>query len=455
MIDQPGLPLSAKIPWNGDLDARYVQELPLYNYLVIVVHWFAGEVDLSGKLATIALWAASFICLQVIWRELLSARQAVWANLLFVIAPLSVFYGQAFMPEMLIQLLAFAFILQVFSYDRQPSLARWFLLAATGLVGLLVKLPEISHLYLLLGVVIFRRERWKGLVRPAYLIAGALTLLTLFAWSQYTAAVNSAALPEWSSRETLRLFIGSWHDRLLIRRWTVTVLYLGAFILTGPAILAAGGGLWLSLREKENSLLKWWLLSLGVFYLLWFGNGPGNQSYYNLPALAPLCALFGIGMSKMFEQQNIARWPRAVGALAVLLVVLPALAVSLYLFQQDRSIFSAAQWLREHTQSHEVVLFCPNHHWASVDYPYNAALAHYSQRPTFVWTKNTPAFFREEALKRAKYAVITKPQPPSSALLEKLNRFRKAQLLPASTEWLAEEGFLPLAGQETFDVYRR
>ena len=38
LINQPGFNLSSNIPWSGDIDHRYLQELPLYNYLVIGVH---------------------------------------------------------------------------------------------------------------------------------------------------------------------------------------------------------------------------------------------------------------------------------------------------------------------------------------------------------------------------------------------------------------------------------
>src|SRR2546428_10163432 len=124
LIDEHGFNLSSSIPWVGDIDERYVQELPLYNYLVIRVHRVIGNLDMSGKIVSILLWAAAFFCLQFIWRRLLDREQTFWANLLFVIAPLSVFYGQAFMPEMLVQLLAFAFILLAIRYDEAPTVSR-------------------------------------------------------------------------------------------------------------------------------------------------------------------------------------------------------------------------------------------------------------------------------------------------------------------------------------------
>ena len=120
LIDEPDFHLSSRVSWIGDVDVRYIQELPIYNYFVVGVHRLIGHLDLSGKVASILIWALSFVLLQFIWRRILNPQQAFWANLLFVIAPLSVFFGQAFMPEMLVQALAFAFVLLVLRYDENP-----------------------------------------------------------------------------------------------------------------------------------------------------------------------------------------------------------------------------------------------------------------------------------------------------------------------------------------------
>src|SRR5437588_6015064 len=194
LMNQPGLNLSSRIPWSGDIDDRYVQGLPLYNYLVIGVYRVIGNLDESGKITSILLWAVSFLCLQSIWRRLLDREQTNWANLLFVVAPLGVFFGQAFMPEMLVQVLAFSFVLLAIRYNEAPTLARWISCVAVGLTGTLVKLPETVHLYLILIGLVFSREGRKALVRPRYLIAAALTIAALKVWGNYVDTVNVGPL---------------------------------------------------------------------------------------------------------------------------------------------------------------------------------------------------------------------------------------------------------------------
>ncbi|HEV2045219.1 MAG TPA: glycosyltransferase family 39 protein [Chthoniobacterales bacterium] len=455
LIDQPGFNLSSRIPWLGDIDERYVQELPLYNYLVMGVHRVIGDLDMSGKVTTILLWAASFLVLQLIWRRLLDRKQSNWANLLFVVAPLGVFYGQAFMPEMLVQLLAFAFILLLIYYDEAPTLARWISCVAVGLIGLLVKLPEIAQLYVILIVLVLSREGRKALWRPRYWIAGALTIAALKFWGNYLDMVNVGPLSFGSSKEKLSGYIGTWDSRFHLAPWAMVCFYLSAFVVTGPSALATAYGLWIFLRRQREKILGLWLLSLAVFYLLWFRLAAPAQSYYNLPALAPLSALFGIGMNRLLASKFVLPWRRPAIIGAVLLVILPAIPVYRYLFRQDRQILAAARWVRTNTQPSDVILFRPNHRNDMIDYPFNPIIRYYGKRPTFVWTRNTPELYRKAALERARYAVVTLPQPAASRLLGILNRFRHLDRSPEPTDWLETSGFRILVRQNDFLVYAR
>ena len=456
LLEQPGFPLAARIPWLGDLDGRFVLEIPLYNYLAMGVHHLTGNLDLSGKLTSVMLWTVSFFLLQPIWRRMLDGAQTFWANALFVLAPLSVFYGQAFMPEMLVQALAFALLLAIICYSENPTLLRWTVLAAVGGIALLVKLPEVSHLYFILAIVIFRRDGWRALIRPRHLIAGLVTVGAMKVWSNYSDSVNTAFLPDWSSKYMLPGFIGTFASRFTVKPWAMMLFYLGAFIVTGPAALAAAAGLWIFLRRKCGGILGLWLLSTVLFYLVWFGNAGTAQSYYNLPALAPLCALFGMGVSVLLSWKRIACWPRAsafVVFAALLLCVAPVLR---YLFRQDRQILAAAVWTREHTRPDDLILFRANHRWDMVDYYYNPVLAYYADRRTFVRTRLTPETYVRAALERASYAVVTLPPPPDEGLMSKVNRLRGVALMQdESPDWLEAADFHRFASEDGFAVYKK
>ena len=319
-----------------------------------------------------------------------------------------------------------------------------------------MKLPEVSHLYFILAVMIFRAEGWRALFRPRYLIAGIITAAALKGWGNYADSVNAALLPEWSSKYTLPGFIGTFASRFTIRPWAMIVLYVGAFIVTGPAALAAASGLWIFVRQRRSGILGLWLVSIALFYLVWFGNGGTAQSYYNLPALGPLCALFGIGVSAFLSWKKLAFWPRA-GAFAVwatlLLCVAPVLR---YLFKQDRQILAAAVWTRDHTLPDDLILFRANHRWDMVDYYYNPVFAYYADRRTFVRTRLTPEPYLRAGLERASYAVVTLPPVPIVGLMAKVNHFRGSTgLQQESLDWLEGAGFRLLASEDGFAVFKR
>ncbi len=304
-------------------------------------------------------------------------------------------------------------------------------------------------------VLIYRRAGWRGLLKPQHLIAAVISIVVLKAWGSYVDSVNQTYLPEWTSSERIKVFLGPWQDRFRLKPWAMAFSYVGAFIIPGPAALVVAYGLWRAIRKGTHEVLALWLISLVAFYLIWFGSAATGQNYYNMPAVGPLAALFGLGMGALLGHWKLARWRKPAMAVAIVLVVLPALPFWRYLFNQDRGIYAAAMWARENTKAGDVILFRPNHHWAAIDYPYDPIMAYYSQRPTFVWTKATTPLFREEALRRARYALVTTPQPEPPPLLAAFNRFRQQRTIPESVAWLDEAGFRPVARETGFVAYQR
>ncbi len=459
LIDEPGFNLSSRIPWAGDIDARYLQELPIYNYLVIGIYHLLGNLDASGKVTSILLWVAGFVVLQSLSRRILDRDQAIWANLLFVLAPLNVFYGQAFMPEMLIQLLAISFVVSILWYNEHPAADRWMLCAGLGLLGLLIKLPAIAHLYLILPFVVWQREKWKMLLRPRYWIGAIVTLMAVKLWTHYADSINVEYVPEWTTRGNLERFVGTLTNRFQLKPWLMVCFYLAGLVSPAPSLLAIGYG-FLSLvrRFQDHAILVRWLVALIVYYLLWFGNaGPTGQSYYNFPALVPLCALFGIGMARLLGLRAFESWRPIAATIAIALVLGAAVPAYAHLFRQDRHLFDAAVWAKRNTPPGDIILFRPNHRGDVIDYPNNPVPGYYSERPTFIWTQSADERIKRAALERATWAMVTLPdggREPAGAL-KFVNRIRAAPREPESVDWLQESGFMPFAQEPEFRAYKR
>jgi hypothetical protein len=455
MSSQSGLPLSADIPWLGDLDLHYTQEFPVYNYCVIALYRLGVNFDSAGKLVSILFWAISFLLLQAIWRRLLDKHQTLWANLLFVISPLEIFFGQAFMPEMLTQAVAFGFVLLILRYNERPTLIGWWMCVATGLAALLVKLPETAHLYLIPGILLVRREGWRHLLKPRYLIGAIVTIAALKTWGHYVDSVNTHPLSFGSSAQNLKMFIGTVSSRLDPRPWLMVILYVVVFLAPFTAALVSLWGLRLAISTPCYRLLRVWLIAMVAFYFLWLPHGPGNQSYYNLPTAAPLCALFGIGAVGLLSLRAIV-WRTGISIALVLSVAPPAVIACRYLFTQDREILNAARWLRENTAKTDMILVRLTHRPDMADLSNNPVVAYHSGRHTFVLTASTPEDLRRIAIQRSNVAIITLPGSERPGVVGAIDRFRgKVPRQPDSMDWLAINGFLKIDERPGFAAFRK
>jgi hypothetical protein len=138
-------------------------------------------------------------------------------------------------------------------------------------------------------------------------------------------------------------------------------------------------------------------------------------------------------------------------------VVLPAIPIWRYLFRQDQQILAAALWATQNTNRDDLIVFRANHRWDMADYPNNPVPAYYSQRATFIWTRNTGETYRQMGLQRASYAIVTVLQKRAAGPLEVIvNRFRAVSgWEPESTEWLERSEFRPFAEGTGFVVFKK
>ena len=400
----------AGVSWRGDTKARLALELPVYNFLVYLGVWAGIPVNVAGRLISALLWALGFLLLQEIWRRWLDIRETFWANLLFVLSPASIAFGQAIMPEMLVQLLGVGFILLLFRYDRNPSLIGWWSLVTVGAMGALIKLPGFTQYYLILGGMLFFRDGWKVFAQARVWAGGIFTLTVLWLWSRYTQSVNSEFFPEWTASANLQGFIGRWEDRLEPVYWIRLFFYL--FLLVGtPAawlvlLLGGIGGLKNWLRAP---LLGPWLAGLGMMVLLWGPRTCMGHAYYCLPFLVPICALFGKSAGFFLAQKNRPPWLASGLAGAVLLGCLPMTA---YLLRPDVTLRETADWMQKNIPQGGLVIIKANHSAYTREYPELPGFSYLSGRHTWVWTRVLNSQERDKALETSSWIVETIPAFP-------------------------------------------
>lgn len=464
MIEEGRLRLDPLAPWRGDLDARLVQELPLYNLAVLLIDRIPGvSLDLSGRLLSLLFWIAAFWLLQRVWQETLPGPAHFWANLLFVLAPMNWYLSTAFMPETFLQLLAVAFLALTLDYLRKPGWKNGSALVAVAALGLLVKFPAFSHLGIFLAVVLGDRLGWRALFRPVFLLGGLAIVACLVLWSRYMETVNSAYFPYWTGRENLVGFIQPGVSRLDPTFWIRLTAYNLAFVLPLMAVPFAALGLVLAWRDRSDfyqaRIWLYLLTSLFVGWLLW-GKGAAGQSYYNLPNLVCFCAFFGMGVARSAESSFAGRWPGFLktGLASLLAVLLGGWGFlgNHYLSRSDRVTLEVSDWVREKTQPSDIILYQPRHSAAVMDYEHQPLLSHASGRRTWIWTRSTPAWEKQRALETSAFLIVTAP-PTKTGFWETLRRAAGglAHPVPGSVQESFPGFFRRVAEKERFIVFVR
>jgi len=397
----------AGVSWRGDTGARLVQELPLYNLLVYGAKVAGIPLNAAGRLLSAVLWGVGFLLVQKIWQRWLNPRETFWANLLFVLSPGSIAFGQAIMPEMLVQLLGIGFVVLLFRYRDQPSLALWWGIVAVGILGVLVKLPGFSHYYLLLACGLVQAHGAKGLISPRVWLGAGFTLAALWIWSRYTQSVNAAFFPEWTARANLQGFLGRWEDRFQPVYWVRLFFYLLVLVGTPAAWLTMlfGRGGWT--RDGWNApLLVAWLGGLGLMVLVWGPRTCMGHAYYCLPFLAPTCAIFGKSAGSVLTQGSRPAWLAFLLAAGILAGCLPMAA---YLLRPDSTLRETADWMQTNIPPTDLVIIKANHSDYTREYPELPGFSYLSGRKVWIWTPHLAPKERERAVQTSRWIVETRP----------------------------------------------
>jgi len=451
LIAEPGFQLDGAASWRGQTGARVAMEFPAYNYLVqgsweILrgvwrdpsqsllnaddIRWL----DMSGKIVSILLWSLSFLFLQGIFNRLLDPASAFWANFLFVFAPLSVFFGQAVMPEMLIQTAAFGFILAILRYEESPTKFRILAALLAALCGLVTKLPEFSHLCLFAIAFLWWKRGWRFvLLRPLHWAAIIPLLLGIKLWSGFVDATNARYFFDWSASESLKAFLGDPQTRLSPLFYKKVIGYVSAFVVTPIGGIICLLGFWRAIQRRGDPKIATgllWLASLAFFYLVWGPRTAGGHNYYNLPALGPACLLFGLGASALVSWASIdnSTWKPyrvVVATLTFIFFVTGLVFGSWYLFRQDLVLYRTIEWARANIPGDEQVIVCQLHLPDTVEYPHHPAFAYYTGLTTWMWTRYTPEWEKKWALKNAHWLIITHPEEHASLLESFRQNYKK------------------------------
>jgi hypothetical protein len=298
-----------QIDWAGDAPGYVGTEFPILPFLAAICYKFAGIHEWIGRSQAVIFFAVSLLFFFLLVREIFGSTAAIWATFFLSFAPLNVFAGRSFMPD--VPSLGLAIIGLYFFVRWIDNDDRRFFFASAILISLsiLIKLPSIligaPLLYVtvasfydrrILQVGAIDRNRHGGSVNRRYLkssdghrpllqwlvLFAAITLLPSAIWYWHAHQIAEKFYPHH--------FFGEGGVRIESFSWYWNILWRTATSALTPILsIMALIGLFVAPRSKYSGLFHWWLTGMILFIVV---AGYGNRHpWYQLP-LVPISAAF-------------------------------------------------------------------------------------------------------------------------------------------------------------------
>jgi mannosyltransferase len=336
---------------------------PLFHLSLSVWMRVFGSGEAAVRLLSAFLGTLYLPAIYLLGRHLLSRRAALLATLLAAVAPFLVWYSQEARMYALVATLS---VWSVYCFVRALDTPRWSWWTA---YVILTVLSLYAHLYAvfvmpaeLLFLLLYVR-RYRGSVRRG-MAAWGISLLCFSPWL-WRAWQLSAGIPSWRPSLSLAAMTAACLEAFTVRRVPLSSPWLGGVLAAMGAIAlvglvfpeargrAAEGGRTRRMDVRSSVFLALWLLlPLLAAYVLSFRQQIFTV-YYLIVIVAPFLLALAAGV------ERIASWTRALGGVALLLVVgvlAYGLCFNWSLEYRKEEWRAAARYVAEHALPGDAVL---------------------------------------------------------------------------------------------------
>jgi 4-amino-4-deoxy-L-arabinose transferase-like glycosyltransferase len=339
-----------QIDWAGDATGYVGTEFPILPFVAALCYKIAGIHEWIGRSQSVIFFAVSLPFFFLLVREIFGGIAALWATFFFSFAPLNIFAGRSFMPDvpsLSLAIIGLYFVLRCANNGRLLL----FLLAAIAIsLSLLIKITSIIIFaplaYWAVAAVYDRRARddfgaHRAPLQLQFVLFLAITLLPSAAWYWHAHQIAQRFYPHhFFGAGGIRIENLSWYWS--IARQTATssltaILSIMAVVGCFVAPHLQRGSTAGRPRSRYSHLFYWWLAAMLLFIII---VGYGNRHrWYQLP-LVPIAAAFA-GAACAFIGSKIA----SSRVVAFMLSILLAGSFSLLAYVYVRPLYepSAAQ----------------------------------------------------------------------------------------------------------------
>ena len=301
-----------QIDWAGDTPGYVGTEFPILPFIAAICYKIAGAHEWIGRIQAVIFFAVSLPFFFLLVREIFGNTTAVWATFFFSFAPLNVFAGRSFMPDvpsLSFTIVGLYFFLRWVEHGESSS---FFVAAIAISLSFLIK---ITSIVIVAPIVYLECADMSALSKaatcrrfPKLLVFAAIALLPSAVWYWHAHQIAQKFYPyHFFGAGGIRIENFSWYGHIAQQTLTSS--------LTPLLSLMALIGLLVASRSKYSRFFHWWLVAMVLFVIV---VGYGNRHlWYQLP-LVPIAAGFA-GAACAFVGSKISSRVVAV-TLSILLV---------------------------------------------------------------------------------------------------------------------------------------
>jgi 4-amino-4-deoxy-L-arabinose transferase-like glycosyltransferase len=296
-----------QIDWAGGSAGYVGTEFPILPFLAAICYKFAGIHEWMGRSQSVIFFAISLPFFFLLVREIFGSTAAIWATFFYAFAPLNVFAGRSFMPDVPSLSLAIIGLYFFLRWLRDRKMAQFCLAAIAISLSILIKVTSIviaAPIVCIAVAALSERRHSTGKSIGGYrtplqwlIVFVAIAVLPSVAWYWHSYQIAKRFYPHhFFGAGGVRIESLSWY-------WDIARLIATSSLTPVLAIMALIG-LFVAPRGKYGCLFDWWLAAMVLFVV---AVGYGNRHpWYQLP-LVPIAAAFagaacGFLGSKIFSR---------------------------------------------------------------------------------------------------------------------------------------------------------
>ncbi len=289
-----------QIDWAGDATGYVGTEFPILPFLAAICYKVAGIHEWIGRSQAVIFFAVSLPFFFLLVREVFDNTAAAWATFFFSFAPLNVFAGRSFMPDVPSLILAIIGLYFFLRWIRDREWAPLLVAAIVISLSILIKATSIivaaPLLYLAVAGIGDPGRREIKLVtirhrrsRLQLLLFAALAVLPSVAWYWHAYQIAQRFYPyHFFGAGGIRIENFSWYwaiARETVRSSLTPILAILALVglFVAPRLRCNAG----RPRSKYSALFHWWLVAMVLFVII---AGYGNRHRWYQLLFVPITA---------------------------------------------------------------------------------------------------------------------------------------------------------------------